>query len=107
LQDKRREIMKTSALVKENARNFLEAYKGSPVAACVKHVSRTGMTRRIEFYAGYEKIGWAIAACLNLPWDEKGIRVTGCGFDPIYHVLDMFNDSVAEGFFNPEACRRL
>jgi hypothetical protein len=99
--------MKVSILEKENALKFLEGYKGSPIAACVKHVSHSGMTRRIEFYAGYTKIGWALAACLNLPYNEKGIRVNGCMFDPIYHVLDLFNDSVTEGFFNPEACRRL
>jgi hypothetical protein len=94
-------------ITKEKAYEILKRYQHMPIAACIKYTSRSGMTQRIEFYAGYRKIGWAIAACLDLSWNEEGIKVVGHGFDPVYYVLDKFNKWAGKGFFNPQACQRL
>lgn len=70
--------------------------RGTTVYGIVRSVSRSGMSRRIDFYAidptdarpvfltGY------ISTLLGMPWKDKrdGLSVSGCGMDMIFHVVN-------------------
>ena len=82
----------------KQAWEYLEQFRGKEIAACVKSVSRSGMSRRIEFYAdGYNRIGYYIAACADYPYDANkgGLKVDGCGMDMVFSVLSNFNYAAA------------
>lgn len=76
---------------------ILEQYRGATVAAAVNHVSRSGMSRRIEFYAikdnDIHRIGYSIAHVTGYGYDvnKGGIRADGCGMDMVFSVLTNFN----------------
>jgi len=71
--------------------------KGTTVYGIVRSVSRSGMSRCIDFYAidptdarpvfltGY------ISTFLRMPWNNRaskaGLRVNGCGMDMVFHVV--------------------
>lgn len=101
---------------KQEAYKYLQQYKGQKLLAIVNSVSRSGMSRRVEFYGiGQEKqyqkneltgdyevaskipcidrIGWYMAKFCNWSYsvDKGGILVNGCGMDMIYHLLSSFN----------------
>jgi hypothetical protein len=90
--------MKYTKKDKEDAFNYMLQFKGKEVAACVKSVSKSGMSRRIEIYAdGYNRIGYYIAVLGDYSYDSnKGIRVDGCGMDMIFHTLSNFNYFMAQ-----------
>ena len=89
--------MKYSKKDQDQAWEYLQQFRNKPVAASVKSVSRSGMNRRIEFYAdGYNRIGWAIATCLGDSHNDKGISVGGCGMDMVFSVLSNFNYFAAQ-----------
>ncbi len=70
--------------VKEAYRALLP-YRGKKIAACIKSVSRSGMSRRIEFYSdGFHRIGGYIADLLDYPYAPNGISVGGCGMDMVF-----------------------
>ena len=80
----------------------LQEYKGLKVYAEVNSVSRSGMSRRIEYYVIPEKnhlarIGYYIAKVIDYSYsiDKGGISVSGCGMDMIFHVLSSFNYKAA------------
>ena len=90
-------------LEKENRIN--EAYKrllpfrGKQIAACIKHVSSSGMSRRIEFYTeGFRLIGRDIAELLDYRYDidKGGLSVGGCGMDMVFSVLSNLNYKMAQ-----------
>ena len=85
--------MKTTKEQKADAYNYLRQYRHKEIAACVKSVSRSGMNRRIEFYAGkFDRIGWYLAQIGEYSYDpDKGMSVSGCGMDMIFHVISNFN----------------
>lgn len=76
---------------------ILEQYRGKNIAAAVNHVSRSGMSRRIEFYAIHDddisRIGYLIARVTGYGYDvdKGGIRADGCGMDMVFSVLTNFN----------------
>ncbi len=82
----------------EHAYEVLKKYRGQQIAAVVKSVSQSGMSRRIEFYAGnYERIGGYIADFLEMSYDpDKGIKIGGCGMDMIFHILSNLNYAMAQ-----------
>ena len=94
---------------KKEARAFLLSLKGRKVYASVNSVSRSGMSRRIEFYAimtadelGTEqpdirRIGWYIHKATGRKYDvdKGGLLVGGCGMDMIFHVLSSLNYAAA------------
>lgn len=89
--------MKYTKKDQAEAWEYLQQFRNKEVAASVKSVSRSGMNRKIEFYAdGYNRIGWAIAVCLGDTYTDKGISVGGCGMDMIFSVLSNFNYFAAQ-----------
>ena len=82
---------------------ILKPFKGLTVYGTVNSVSRSGMSRRIEFYVATEKneirrIGYYIAKIAGYPYnvDKGGILVNGCGMDMLFSVLSNFNYAVAQ-----------
>jgi hypothetical protein len=83
---------------KTEAYNRLKKYRGKQIACVINSVSRSGMTRRMEFYAdGYNRIGWDISRIIDYPYDmdKGGLRVSGCGMDMVFHVLSSLNYAMA------------
>ena len=92
---------------REQAYKVLKAIKGRSkkplkVYAIVNSVSRSGMSRRIEFYTvingNISRIGYRIAAVLDYGYDvdKGGLNVSGCGMDMIFSVLSDLNYKMAE-----------
>jgi hypothetical protein len=90
--------MKTTKQEKAQAYQDLLKYRGQQVAAAVKSVSKSGMSRRIEFYGpDFRRIGGDIANLLEYSYDyTKGMRVDGCGMDMIFSVLSNLNYEMAQ-----------
>lgn len=78
---------------KQRAIDFLRAHlpPGSTVYTTLKHVSRSGMMRRIAVTAcidgEYANISYYVARALGWTLDDGGIRVSGCGMDMGFHVV--------------------
>lgn len=96
---------------KEAALAILKQWRGHRLLAIVNSVSRSGMTRRIEFY-GAEKgeisrIGYYMAKILEWPYnvDKGGFLVTGCGMDMVFQTLYSFN-AAAWQFMEPEELKK-
>jgi hypothetical protein len=90
----------------DSAWKNLEAYRKRPILAIVNSVSRSGMSRRIEFYStdkagSMERIGYYMARAIDWPYsiDKGGIMVGGCGMDMIFHTLTVFNYSACSHDF--------
>lgn len=92
---------------REQAYKILKAIKGRSkkplkVYAIVNSVSRSGMSRRIEFYTvingNISRIGYRIAAVLDYGYDvdKGGLNVSGCGMDMIFSVLSNLNYKMAK-----------
>jgi hypothetical protein len=90
--------MKYTKEQKQNAYRILKRNYGERFAAIITSVSKSGMSRRIKFYAAdFQHVGYYIAVLLDLPWDDcKGLRVDGCGMDMIFDVLSRLNFIMAE-----------
>jgi hypothetical protein len=89
--------MKTTEKAKVEAYESLKKYRGAQVGAVIKSVSRSGMARRIEFYAGdMHRITWDISQLLEYPLNDKGMLVTGCGMDMVFSVLSNLNYAMAQ-----------
>jgi len=85
----------------------LRPYKGLKIAACVKHVSRSGMMRVIDFYVigkddrTAEPFIYSIAHLVAkiLDWrytnrNDRGVVVNGCGMDMIFHTIYSLNSAM-------------
>lgn len=80
---------------------------GGTVYTVLRHVSRSGMSRRIDLYAmdpngGNPQFltGWA-AAVMGVRWDHEGggIVVGGCGMDMGFHIVNNLGFALwPEGF---------
>lgn len=107
--------MKHSTAEKLMALNSMYQYRGLTLLAIVNKVSRSGMSRRIEFYSpclrregdkeipAINRIGYLIAKVIDWPYDvnKGGILAKGCGMDMIFHTLYTFN-IVAARLIHPE-----
>ncbi len=85
------------------AYSVIENYRGKPISARVNSVSRSGMSRRIEYYTTNEdgsiaRIGYYIAIIADYPYsvDKGGIRADGCGMDMVFNTLSNFNYAMAK-----------
>lgn len=66
------------------------------VGVVITSVSRSGMSRRMRFYApDFQEITGEIATVEGLPCNENGLKVEGCGMDMIFHVLSNLNYAMA------------
>lgn len=87
---------------KKRAVETLQKYRGKKVYAIVNSVSRSGMSRRIEYYVVHEdeivRIGYLIARITENSYDinKGGLLVGGCGMDMIFSVLSNFNYAMAK-----------
>lgn len=81
---------------KKNAEDRIKTHapKGSTIYCVLRHVSRSGMMRRISFYAITKEgtpvmLDRAIASLLDLSLDQKndGVPVGGCGMDMGFHCV--------------------
>ena len=89
--------MKYSEKEKTEAYEYLKKYRGQKFACAIKSVSRSGMSRKMEFYApNFDRIGYYIARIIDYPYNpDKGLSVSGCGMDMIFHVLSSLNYAMA------------
>ena len=98
--------MRYSNEERQTAYKSLKAIKGrskKPVKiyALVNSVSRSGMSRRIEFFVAIDgdimRIGYDIARIVNHHYnvDKGGLSVGGCGMDMIFSVLSNLNYAMA------------
>lgn len=93
--------MKQTKEQQESAKLYLQNIKGNTVYALINSVSRSGMSRRIEFYSVKNgeivRIGYYIARVLDMPYnvDKGGIRADDCGMDMAYSILSDLNYKMA------------
>ncbi len=90
--------MKYSEKEKRQARKYLKRYRGQRLACVIKSVSRSGMSRKMEFYTpNFDRVGYYIACLIDYPYHpDKGLSVSGCGMDMIFHVLSSLNYAMAQ-----------
>ncbi len=91
--------MKYSKAEVEESRNFLLKHlkPGDTVYTVLRHVSRSGMSRRIDLYAvvpgegtypAYNQyLSHAAAVVMGDPRPDNGIKVGGCGMDMGFHLV--------------------
>jgi hypothetical protein len=96
----------------DRAWKALQQYRGKRIYARVNSVSRSGMSRRIEYYAAttddtgaakIERVGYYIARIIGESYDvdKGGLCITGCGMDMIFQGISSFNYAAC-GLDNPE-----
>lgn len=90
--------MKYSLQERKEAFEYLKGYRGHVLRYDINKVSRTGMSRRINFYAEDCKcLGKEIATILGLSYDYRyGMLVRGCGMDMTFKVLADLNYAMAQ-----------
>jgi len=82
---------------------LLEQYRHANLKAEVTSVSRSGMSRRIRFYAAtlyrgkpdIDDITYLIARIGDYTMSDDGLRIGGCGMDMRFHVISNFNCAAA------------
>lgn len=90
--------MRYSKEEKAESYKRLLKYRGKQFACIINSVSRSGMSRRMEFYAdGYNRVGYDIARIVDYSYniDKGGLSVGGCGMDMVFHVLSSLNYAMA------------
>lgn len=65
--------------------------KGSRVRGVVVSVSRSGMSRRIRFFAGSagdtHDLTYEFAQLTGWALNDRGLLVNGCGMDMVFHTV--------------------
>jgi phage terminase large subunit GpA-like protein len=76
----------------ERLRDWLKP--GDTIHCVLRHVSRSGMSRVIDFKkieanGEVSTLGWNIAKALEMPFDRnrEGVKVGGCGMDMGFHIV--------------------
>ena len=88
----------------ERSANGYQRYESRPVVyASVKHVSKSGMSRDIAFYAVDESgdivsLTWAIGTLIGCRVTDNGVRVSGCGMDMRFWALDCLAHKLGGAF---------
>ena len=88
--------------LKTQAITNIEKYRNKKIYARVNHVSKSGMSRRIEYYCVHDgvidRVGYLIACLAGYKYDidKGGLNVGGCGMDMIFSVLSNFNYFMAQ-----------
>lgn len=77
----------------KSVKKALVKRQGGVVIACVKSVARSGMSRRISFMyvdkkGGSYLLDSTFAKLLEWPCNDRGILVSGCGMDMVFHTFD-------------------
>ena len=77
----------------KHSRTMLEKFapQGSTIYGIVKHVSKSGMLREIDFYVIADNqpryLSGYIANVLGMKLGDRGLRVSGAGMDMIFAVV--------------------
>lgn len=90
--------------------------RGTRVYSMVVHRAKSGMTRWVRLFvatvdlkgkvapngdrspeARIEEITGLVARATGMRWDDKGIRVGGCGFDAGHHIVYHLSHEMFEG----------
>src|SRR6185369_5751974 len=85
-----------------NLRKILKP--GDTVYTVLRHVSRSGMMRRIDLYAnnpdgGLIYLSGYAAGALDYPRPDNGIKVSGCGMDMGFHLVYNLSRTIfSDGF---------
>ena len=83
----------------QSSLDYLRKFRGCQVVAKISSVSRSGMSRRIQFYCIKDNnlvyLTGTIAVILDAPHNDNGILVKGCGMDMIFHTLSNLNYEMA------------
>jgi len=95
---------KYDPLDRDRAYQYLQQFRGHRLLGIVNSVSRSGMSRRIEFYASgvgedadkIARVGWYMSAIAGFTYDvnKGGILAQGCGMDMIWNCIYLFNISI-------------
>lgn len=85
--------MKYSKEQEANAHEMIAKWvnPGDTIYTVLRHVSRSGMQRKIDLYAIKDGTpqwlsGWA-AVLLGMPRDDQGIKIGGCGMDMGFELV--------------------
>jgi hypothetical protein len=94
--------MKKQERLTDYDRELLEAIRGQKFYCNIVSVSRSGMTRKMSFYAHNPKynelsnITYLIARITNYSLDKNhNLIVSGCGMDMVFSVVSNFNYAMA------------
>lgn len=75
----------------EKAKEDLREYdwKNDSLIAIIRKVSRSGMTRHIDFYSKnhLHMLSGDIAKALDWRYSDDGVVVGGCGMDMVFHTV--------------------
>lgn len=95
--------MKKNFRLNDYDKELLEDVRGQKVYCNITKVSRSGMTRKMRFYAISKKyndlrnITYLISGIADYNMDKNhDLIVKGCGMDMIFSVLSNFNYAMAE-----------
>ncbi len=85
----------------EYDKELLESIRGKKIACNIVSVSRSGMTRKMRFYAcvddDIKEITYLIGAIAGYSQDKNhDLIVGGCGMNMIFSVLSNFNYAMAK-----------
>ena len=67
---------------------------GTKIYSLLRHVSKSGMSRSIDFFVHEDnepyRITYLLVDAMGMKFDPKngGIKVTGCGMDMGYHIVN-------------------
>ena len=83
-----------------NAQTMLKQYcpKGATIHSVIRNVSRSGMSRRIDFYVidGTRLqylTGW-MSVLFDRTRSDHGMRVDGCGMDMCWHTVEQLSSAL-------------
>jgi hypothetical protein len=76
----------------QKLKNWFNQMEEKKVYCVLRNVSRSGMSRDIDFYIFLDNqklyLSYIIAGLLDYPFnDNKGLKVSGCGMDMGFHVV--------------------
>jgi hypothetical protein len=95
--------MKNQERLTDYERELLETLRGKKFYCNIVSVSRSGMTRKMKFYAHNPKfnelcsITYLVGIIAGYNFDKNGdLIVSGCGMDMVFSVVSNFNYAMAK-----------
>ena len=76
----------------QDAKDFLKTLlknNNYKIGIIITKVSKTGMSRKMRVYCGdFQNITYLVAKVCDLPCNENGLKVDGCGMDMTFWLAD-------------------
>lgn len=88
------------ATLLEPKTELINLLEGKTIYAIIRHVSPSGMSRIIDFYAINDNRPYWISSSISevtgfkLDKRDRGLRVHGCGMDMAYHVVSTLSEEL-------------